>query len=337
MPLARVMLLYSKGMRQPERHNNPRNLHDSMANSAAYWIRSSSVGLVTIMPRVRTHSLASARSRVASPRRGAPTARRSERTEPRHPFPWPAAVTLTLFLTLTPGRPAWPQTVQGTVLDAESGVPISMANVALLATDDSIVGRHVTDKGGRFVIRAPEAGSYWLRATRIGYAPFTTDTFALETGQDAVTELRLRPSPTPLDPIEVVVEERVPWMVRVGFYKRQAKGFGQFRTPEDLEALHPIFPEDLFHGMSGVRVQSNGWVLGSGYRPCALSVTVDGMLVQRGGSPGSKTAPSWTDLWHVNDIEAIEVYPRPGGVPAWLSGTVSPCGAILIWTKGHLR
>ena len=285
------------------------------------------------MPRVRIHSLASARSRVASPRRCAPTARRSERTEPRHPFPWPAAVTLTLLLALTPAGPAWAQTVQGTVFDAESGVPISMANVALLATDDSIVGRHVTDKDGRFVIRAPEAGSYWLRATRIGYAPFTTDTFALETGQDAVAELRLRPSPTALDPIEVVVEERVPWMVRVGFYKRQAKGFGQFRTPEDIEALHPIYHADLFYGMSGVRVLSNGSVLGSGF--CPLSVVVDGLLVQRGGTPPSKTDPSWTDLMHVNDIEAIEVYPHPGGVPVWTRS--SPCGAILIWTKGHLR
>ncbi len=295
------------------------------------------------MPRVRIYSLAPARSRVASPRRGAPTARRSERTEPRRPFLWPAAVTLTLFLALTPGRPAWAQTVQGTVFDAESGVPISLANVALLATDDSIVGRHVTDKDGRFVIRAPEAGSYRLRASRISYAPFTTDTFALETGQDAVAELRLRPIPTPLDPIEVVVEERVPRLVRVGFYKRQAKGFGKFRTPEDLEALHPIYPEDLFYGMSGVRVQSRGRVMGSAYRLCALSVTVDGLLVQRGGFLRSKAVPSltddpsWTDLWHVKDIEAIEVYPRPGGVPVWLSGTVSPCGALLIWTKGHLR
>jgi hypothetical protein len=32
-----------------------------------------------------------------------------------------------------------------------------MAEVALLAKDDRIVGRHVTDADGRFVIRAPDA------------------------------------------------------------------------------------------------------------------------------------------------------------------------------------
>ena len=294
-------------------------------------MRGPSVGLVTIMPRVRIHSPApGARSRVASRGRGVPAVRRSEGTELR-----PAAVTLMLVLTLSPARPAWAQAVQGTVVDAESGAPIYMADVALLATDDGIVGRHVTDKDGRFVIRVPEAGSYWLRATRIGYASFTTDTFALETGQDAVAELRLQLSPIPLDPIEAVVEGRVPRLVRVGFYKRQELGFGHFLTPENLEALHPIFPEDLFYGMSGVQVQSRGRVMGSWYRPCALSVTVDGLLVQRGGTPPSKTDPSWTDLMHVNDIEAIEVYPHPGGVPVWTRS--SPCGAILIWTKGHLR
>jgi Carboxypeptidase regulatory-like domain len=245
------------------------------------------------------------------------------------------AVTLTLLLALASARPASAQTVQGTVLDALSDLPIHTAEVALLARDDSIVELYVTDRDGRFVAQVPDADSYRLRAARIGYASFTTDTFALDAGQDIEAELRLQPVPFPLDSLAAVVDVPRPQrLVRVGFYRRQAKGFGHFLTPQDLEARRPIFPEDLFYGMSGVRVRSRGRVLGSFYRPCALSVTIDGLVVERGGNVRSEAAPSWTDLVHVNDIEAIEVYPHAGGVPVWVGGSISPCGAILIWTKG---
>ncbi len=282
------------------------------------------------MPRVWIHSTTpGARSLVASPRRSAPAVCRSEGTKPNHWFLWPAAVTLALLLTLIPAGAAWAQVVHGTVLDAASGAPIPMADVALLATDGSIVGRQVTDEDGRFFIRAPAAGSYWLRARRIGYASSMTDSFALETGQDTVTELRLLPSPILLDPLEAVGERsRVPRLVREGFYKRQAKGFGYFRTPEDLEALRPVFLEDLFWGMGSVQMRGGTVVTLRFFRPCPLSVAIDGILVL-------SSAP-WTELVHVNDIEAIEVYPSPAGVPVWLSGPVSRCGAIVIWTKGHL-
>jgi len=225
----------------------------------------------------------------------------------------PTAVTVTLLLALTPARPGGAQTVQGAVLDAASGVPINLTHVALVATDDSIVGRYVSDRSGRFLIGVPEAGRYRLRATRMGYSSFTTD-FVLVPGQDAIVEIRLQPTSIPLDPIEAVAERPVRRLARVGFYDRQAKGFGHFRTAEELDALHPIFPEDLFWGVGGVRMLHDGTVVSSTFHGrCALSVAVDGLVVQQGGRGGS-SAP-WTEFVHVNDIEAIEVYPHPGGVP----------------------
>lgn len=239
----------------------------------------------------------------------------------------PRAASLTLLLTIVAARPILAQVVRGTVLDAESGASIDMAQVALLAEDDRVVRQHMTDTAGRFVIRAPNAGVYRLRATRIGYAAFTTDTFALEAGQDTVVELRLPARPVSLDPVEAVVEgQLVPRLVRVGFYRRQANGFGYFLTPEDLEALHPVFLEDLFWRTAGVRMLHDGRVVTLRfYQPCSLSVAVDGLVVS-----------DWTDVVHVSDIEAIEVYPSPAGVPSWLFGPVSWCGAIVIWTKGHV-
>ncbi|MCH7564175.1 MAG: carboxypeptidase regulatory-like domain-containing protein [Gemmatimonadetes bacterium] len=252
---------------------------------------------------------------------------------------WPAAVRLTLLLTLTSAGPAWAQTVQGTVLDAESGAPIHTADVVLLAADDRIVGGDITDEEGRFVLRGPGAGSYRLRATRLGFESFTTEAFALEPGQNVLAELRLQLDPIPLDSLVAIVEGQKPRrLVRVGFYKRQAMGFGNFLSPDDIEDIRPVFTTDLFWGMRGVRVRrgrldSFNVVPTRGF--CGgLSVSIDGMVVQRGG-PGARPA-DWQSLLHVNDIEAIEVYPSAAGVPAWAAGTVSPCGAILIWTKGSL-
>lgn len=252
----------------------------------------------------------------------------------RRPFTWLIAATCHLLLTFTPAIVAKAQTVQGTVQDAATGVPIHMALVALVATDDRIVGQSVTDESGQFFLRPHEAAAYRIRATRMGYASVTTNVLVLVPGQDTVLDLHLQPSAITLAPIEAVAAARVSRrLARVGFYDRRARGFGYFRTPDDIEALHPVFPSDLFWSMPGIRVLSNGRLVTSSFHQgCNLSVAVDGFVVQWGGRAGDSS--TWTQFLHVSDIEAIEVYPRPAGVPAWLSGSVSPCGALVIWTKG---
>jgi hypothetical protein len=83
--------------------------------------------------------------------------------------------------------------------------------------------------------------------------------------------------------------------------------------------------------MGGVRMLPSGQVVTlRHHRPCRLTVAIDGFPVLR--DPSSP----WSEVVHVNDIEAIEVYPGPAGVPPWLFGPRSPCGAVVIWTKGHL-
>ena len=171
------------------------------------------------------------------------------------PVAWMAVATLTPLLTLASVRLSSAQTVQGTVVDAESGVPIYTAEVALLTTDGGAASRALTDTRGRFVFGVPDSGSFRLRATRFGYVPFTTDAFELAPDQDVVAELRMQVSPVALDSLGAVVEARRPRRLeRVGFFKRQAKGFGYFLTPEDIEARRPVHPSDLFWGVPGVRV-----------------------------------------------------------------------------------
>ena len=248
------------------------------------------------------------------------------------------AAGILLALLLTPATPAWAQSVRGRVVDDESGVPMGTVEVALLATDDSIVGRYVTDENGRFVARMPDVGSYRLRATRIGYEPSTSDAFALAPGQAALAELRLQLDPVRLDPLETVVEGQNLVLASVGFYRRQEIGSGQVRTPEDLEAKPPQDVTDLLRGMSGLRVVrprgtfaidvfSNRRAQG-----CRPSVSIDNRILQRGG--GESTG--WAENFNVREVAAIEVYAGQAGLPERVAGPVSPCGAILIWTKGYI-
>lgn len=250
-------------------------------------------------------------------------------------------VATTMLLALSLATSAHAQIIRGIVLDAQSKSPIDAVDVVLLARDDRVVSRYVSDKGGRFSIRLRETGSYVLRASRIGYAPLTTGIISLEPEQEAVAELHLEPLAMPLDPIEARTARVRPGsqrLERVGFYQRKRTGLGHFLTAADIEARHLVYPEDLFTGMPGVRVAPDGRVLAtSSYRACALGVAIDGLVVERGGYGlvVERGGSSWAHLVNVNDIQAVEVFPRPAGVPPWMGARY--CGAILIWRKGFER
>jgi hypothetical protein len=217
------------------------------------------------------------------------------------------------------------QEVRGTVLDAVSGIPVAAADITLLQ-GDSTVATSITDSAGYFVTRAHDSGRFQIRVSRMGYAALITKPFAVGLQESAVLQLRLRPEPSSLDPVEVAVERRVTRLERVGFYQRSTRGFGYFLKPDDIQQLRPLFPEDLFYGMAGIRaVRSSDSVTLVRWpfsKPCPLTVAVDGFIVS-----------GWTELVHVNDVLALEVYPRPAGLPPWLAGTASPCGAVVVWTK----
>ncbi|MGH7530807.1 MAG: hypothetical protein ACREMN_10535, partial [Gemmatimonadales bacterium] len=149
-------------------------------------------------------------------------------------------------------------------------------------------------------------------------------------GQDTLITIRLRPLAVALDTV-VVAAERSRRLVREGFYDRRAKRIGVFRTPEELEAQNPLFVDDLFWGMGILIRQSRGRPIPSRNRvvspsnpSCSLTVALDGFVITE----------AWTELVHAQDVEAVEVYTSPAGVPVWLQGIVSSCGAVVLWTKG---
>lgn len=194
----------------------------------------------------------------------------------------------------------------------------------------------LTDARGRFVLDHLSPGLKTVRFTALGYV---TRTEVIEVVPDRVTNLRvsLSPDPVELDPIEVTVERREIALQDVGFYRREAEGFGEFIDREEIEMRVPVQMTDLFTRLPGVDVRADGanplerYVITRGGRAegCFPRVVLDGVVMSGGGD-----VPAVID--HMIDPQAVagvEVYPSSTGVPPQYAGTGASCGVIVIWTR----
>ncbi len=87
-------------------------------------------------------------------------------------------VLLGACVVLTPSLSA--QQVQGSLIDATTGRPISAAFVVLLDENAVERGRALTDRRGRFTIPAPSAGEFRLRSQIIGVRSVLSEPLQLE-------------------------------------------------------------------------------------------------------------------------------------------------------------
>ncbi len=96
----------------------------------------------------------------------------------------PAWLALAAWLALTcaTASATSAQIVRGRVLEEGSGAPLAGAMIVLMDAAGTQAGRILTDDLGRFVLRAPQAGTYTLRADRIGYASMTSPPLELAPG-----------------------------------------------------------------------------------------------------------------------------------------------------------
>jgi len=248
---------------------------------------------------------------------------------------------LTLGL-LAPATQA--QVLAGTVLDSVSGRPFAGARILLLDSAGTAMKALVTTADGQFTFSIPRLGEYRLPISRIGYPISLSKPFLFSSMFLARVSLSLPSNPITLDTVTVVareIERRLTYLVDAGFYRRRQAGFGHFLTRDEIDKRDPLILSDLLKGMSGVRVTCVG------ARRCAVtmraantmffrgkcnpSVVLDGALLQPGGTGSGGLGLD--DLVNPFDIEALEVYPGPEGVPVQYSGYLSPCGAILVWSR----
>jgi len=112
-----------------------------------------------------------------------------------------AAAPLLLLAALLPG-PSLAQTLEGSLTDRESGLPVDGALVLLMDGEGQELLGRISDEEGLFRLVAPGPGSYRLRVVRIGYASFFSDPIPLLEGDTEVVHLeaRDRQFKGPMDP-----------------------------------------------------------------------------------------------------------------------------------------
>jgi hypothetical protein len=241
------------------------------------------------------------------------------------------------------GRAAVGQSLAGTVVDSASGNPVVGARLVLLDSTGTALKATVTSTDGKFTFNLPRLGQYRVLVSRIGYPSITTKRFVVDSAFTARVSLTVPSTPITLDTITVVakgVEKRLQYLADAGFYQRRRVGFGHFLTRAEIDKRDPLIFSDLLHDMPGVRVTCTGArhcavtmraANAMFFRgPCQASVVLDGVLLRPGGTGGGL---GLDDLINPFNVEAVEVYPGPEGVPVQYSGYLSPCGAIIVWSR----
>ena len=91
--------------------------------------------------------------------------------------------------------------MRGRVVDAESGAPIPGALVRLLEPSGRGVAAALADASGRYRLDAPGAGTYRLRAERVGFATAPAATVTLAEGQTLEHDVRAESRRVVLDAV----------------------------------------------------------------------------------------------------------------------------------------
>ena len=239
---------------------------------------------------------------------------------------------MVLATLLAWAAPASAQTIQGSLRDRESDRPIGFGRLVLLTPAGDSVASAMANQDGLFSISARQAGSYYLKATALGYKETTAGIFDLDVGGSISLQFRIYTAPITLEGIVASVPERVrpAELIRNGFYDRMTAGMGRFLTPADIDKARALTPSELLLNIPRVNVPvapDDVITMLSPFGDCGPMLYVDGILVSR--------APTARELPSVVDIEAIEVYRGAAEVPLQWGGTAAQgCGVIVIWTKG---
>jgi TonB family protein len=217
------------------------------------------------------------------------------------------------------------------------GRVIAEAGVALIGADVAVNGtalRATTDERGEFRIAGVPAGSFELRARRLGFRPEAVRITVPSTGTETVSII-LPVATQELQPV-VVRGQSIRYSGRLaGYYERLERRIGGvFITREQIEADNPRTLGQLLQrvpGITPVRQRDGSAAVRMRDRSCAPLVWLDGTALPSGGVD--------LDTFQPNTLEGIELYLGSTSAPvrySW-SRDGSNCGTILLWTRGSDR
>jgi hypothetical protein len=232
------------------------------------------------------------------------------------------------FVLLTPTElddPNAPGNVAGRVVE---GPDQGLANVEVTVVGYGEVST-LTNPQGRFRLSGLPPGVVVLRFARLGYGPRTA-TVIVQPGRTLEVGATMAVQPLELAAIDVTVRSRT--LERNGFYDRMDGGGGTQFSPRRLETIAATLVSEVLIGrVPGITVEEAFAVGGTsrvwsrrgsvpGLDECVLAIFLDG--IQLGDAD--------LDLFPMAAIDAIEVYQ---GIETPLQYAVTPCGAVLLWTR----
>lgn len=100
------------------------------------------------------------------------------------------------------------QSVQGTIRDEVSGLPVPGMVIFLLDSSGVAVASALSDENGGFAVRAPSAGKYRLRAEAVGVFSESTDDFRLAVGESRTHAFEFGARTRALPVVQIVEKQR---------------------------------------------------------------------------------------------------------------------------------
>jgi len=243
--------------------------------------------------------------------------------------------------------PLQAQTIAGTLMEVETGQPISLGLIIMMTEEGDSITSGVTNGQGQFAVTAPEGGSFVLLASAFGFKETPAGVFELGDGGEMDVEFRIAAAPMPIEGLLVSLQRPVleHQLVKNGFVRRVTRGLGAFLTPVMIEESSARSTADLFRGIPGVLLQLPGGGLnafsgealrltGTG-QFCTPTIYMDGARMNvemTRDMPIEVIAP-------LGMVDAVEIYRRPAEIPIEYGMTASgdvpggPCGIVVIWSK----
>lgn len=179
----------------------------------------------------------------------------------------------------------------------------------------------VTDSLGRVAFRAVPPGDYGLHVEHIAFAPRDEE---IDVGSDQMAEFRVEliTQAIALEPIEVRVTGRDPYLLTSGFYERAATIDGYFGTAEEIESYRMMRTLFQFKPELSIRFRRRPFIL------------LDGRPARR---LGFETIGELNEI-KFSRVRGIEAYSCSDAPPSLLSQLdielpIGDCNLIAIWTR----
>jgi len=218
-------------------------------------------------------------------------------------------------------------TISGRIFDASIGG-------AVVDVEVIVAGRTVmSDAGGRFVVTGVPAGTYTLRATRLGYQS-VEESITVVAGQTSTIDIYMIPAPVGLEEV-----------VAIGYGERLVRdltGVVQEVSLEEFNVGRIVSPEELIRAkVAGVQVaEANGGEPGGGMSiriRGGTSVTssneplyvIDGVPLPVGGGLSAGRNP--LNFLNPEDIQSITVLKDASATAIY--GSQGANGVVLIETR----